>query len=113
MTAKNAYPKHLYDEKGNTIVVNSEDEEAALEGVHYESPADVPVNQDKAAAAEDAKPKEPIHPVEDDRTLMPQLKPGHEQRDRLVAEADRIGLKVDKRWSNERLQREIFEFASA
>lgn len=110
--SKSKYPRHLYDDKGNTIVVNSEEDESALQGQHYESPADVPANREQIAA-EDEKPKAPTHPVEDVRLSVDPLPPGHTQRDRLVAEAENIGLKVDRRWSDERLMREIVEFASS
>jgi hypothetical protein len=110
------YPKYVYDAQSNPVLVNSEDEEKALQGKHYESPADIPASRDRPKEQPKA-PKPAAPPVEDTRSIINEkpLKPGHEHRDRLEQEAERIGLtpKPSKNETNETLQRRIVEFASS
>lgn len=72
------YPKYLY-RAGETILVRNEDEESALEGKWYESPADVP---------------------EDGQEL---------DRDQLLKEAEALGLKLDKRQGVDKIKAAIDE----
>lgn len=60
-----------------SLIVATEEEHAALEGDWYESPADVPVSGSVVS------------------------------REKLLAQAEAKGVKVDKRWSDARLASEI------
>ena len=71
------YPAWKYS-AGKAIIVKDADEEAALEGNWYDSPADIP---DAAVEAE--------------------------IRNQLIADAEAKGVKVDKRWSDARIAVEI------
>ena len=109
------YPKWVYGENGATRIVNDEKAHAELQGTWHESPADVPKTEAQAnAEAEAEAAKQPELPKEGGpRNAMAELPPNHVEHDRLVAEAEAVGLKVDGRWSDERLRREILEHASA
>ena len=63
---------------GQAIIVKDEDEANALEGNWYDSPADIPDAATEAAS-----------------------------RDKLIADAEDKGIKVDKRWSDARIADEI------
>lgn len=75
---KQSYPKWLYAEGGQALIVQTQDEHEAMEGNWYESPADIPEPGAEASA-----------------------------RDALIAEAEAKGIAVDKRWSDKRLAAEI------
>lgn len=72
-----AYPKWIYS-KGGSRIVRSEEEHAAAGDGWYESPVLIPANS----------------PVQLDYSA-------------LVAKAEGMGIKVDKRWSGARLVQEI------
>lgn len=108
-----SYPKWKYSKDG-TAVVNSAEEEAALKGVWKDSPADVKELADKAdpITGQVAHVDTVIAPTES-ASLPAPIGPGAVERDRLLYQAEGLGLKVDKRSSNETIRRQIFESASA
>lgn len=71
------YPTWKYS-VGKAVIVKDADEEAALDGNWYESPADIPDTASEAII-----------------------------RDALLADAAAKGIKLDKRWSDARLADEI------
>lgn len=73
------YPKWKYAADGRSIVVDDADAEEALGEGWYNSPADVP-DPDDGLTGGDAD---------------------------LKAEAEALGIKIDKRWSDKRLAEEI------
>jgi hypothetical protein len=81
------YPKWLYGADGASMIVQDEDEHAALTGKWYTSPADIP-------GAEVVEPVEIGAGQSPDRAMM-------------VGIAEAKGIKTDKRWSDARLSAEI------
>ena len=71
------YPTWKYS-VGKAIIVKDADEAAELEGNWYDSPADIPDAATEAAS-----------------------------REKLIADAEAKGIKVDKRWSDARITDEI------
>lgn len=74
------YPRWKYAADGRSIVVDDADAEEALGDGWYDSPADVP---------------------------DPDAVPEADALDALRAEAEALGVKVDKRWGADRLATEI------
>ncbi|SNT33732.1 hypothetical protein SAMN06265795_12644 [Noviherbaspirillum humi] len=81
------YPRWKYSQAG-AVVVNSAEEEAALEGEWHDSPADVP-----SPAGDDS-------PSSEDEQLLQDAKA---EKDALLAKAAELGIAVDKRWGLKRL----------
>jgi hypothetical protein len=73
------YPKWKYGEDGASRVVKDEDEESALEGTWWDSPADV-------------VPAEKV-PTEEEQLLSD----AKEEKAELMAEATSLGLSIDGR----------------
>lgn len=74
------YPAWKYS-VGKAVIVENADEEAALEGNWYDSPADISADIPDATEAV--------------------------SREKLIADAEAVGVKVDKRWSAARIADEI------
>lgn len=112
--ARAQFPKWVYGEKGATRIVNSEQEESELEGAWYDSPADVPKSAEQEQAEQEAEAsKAPDLPMEGGpRDAMATLPKDHTYYDRVVAEAEALGMKVDKRWTMETLMRKVREHGS-
>ena len=76
------FPKWLYAAGNQSLIVQSQDEQDALEGNWYESPADVPEEGAEAVARAD-----------------------------LIAKAETLGIAVDGRWSDKRIAAELAKVA--
>ena len=74
------YPKWLYRKTGS-ILIQDKVAQDALEGNWFESPADIVETLDEIAYSPD--------------------------RNELLAMAEELGIKVDKRWSDARIKQEI------
>jgi hypothetical protein len=74
------YPRWKYAADGRSLVVDDADAEEALGEGWYDSPADIP---------------------------DPDAEPEADDIDALRAQAEELGVKVDKRWKAERLAEEI------
>ena len=101
-----AYPKVMYS-KTAYRVVQTEDEEKQLGSGWYDHPAKV----DGVAADENGfVPSPQYQDVSNLNEAPPALGEGNTYYDRVVWQAQHLGIKVDKRWSTETLLRKIAEF---
>jgi len=93
---KVAYPKWIYSKSGSKLVHSEEEHQAAGEG-WYESPALIPADV----------PLQPVAPAPAPAPEPEPDKPAPPTRADLLAQADELGIKIDRRWSDERLLSEI------
>lgn len=93
------YPKYLYSAAGSKLVRDREQESALGEG-WFDSPAKVRMPEEVPAKIEAApNDDEPLEEIESEATAFVTVEKGE-----LLAECERHGIEVDKRWGVKKLR---------
>lgn len=109
------YPRWMYNQH-ESVLVHSAEEEAGLKGKYFESPAAVPELADNVKKSGDTsgyvEAPATVRDTRPDPRVPKPVGPGNTQRERLLFQAEGLGMKVDPKWSDETLMRKILEFGS-